>query len=234
IGSRRLREAEMLVSAKGQHLITTADEDTFSIVSALDAPSKKYRHRVLLVAAEVARKTGHKDICGDIARRMESSDSPRERSDGKLMLGLLAMVEGRHQDAYGILTEARSLISSNGTNPRLECEIAEALANLSRYKEAKEVLESLLPSQLKRSDPEYLERIYFQLGTIHLREGNGAEALKCMSKSLGLTRSSDKAKFYRGLSDAYALVGMKEKSAEFASKIQIPKRWGSSSAGQYR
>ncbi len=234
IRSGRLREAEMLVAARGQHLVSVADEDLFSIISALENPSDKYRHKVLFFAAEIARKTGHKDFCERVARRMGSSDSLRERSDGKLMLGLLAMGQGRHQDAYAILTEARELSSGNGTDPRLECEIAEALANLSRNREAKETLESLLPSQLKKTDPEHLERIYFQLGTLYLREGNGPEAVKCMSKSLGLTRSSDKAKFYRGLSDAYALAGMREKSAEFASKAQPPRKWGSSSAGQYR
>jgi catechol-2,3-dioxygenase len=79
-----------------------------------------------------------------------------------------------------------------------------------------------------KSDSDSVDRVYYQLGMISFRSGNGFEAVKFFSKSLGLTKMSDKTHLYRALSDAYSLIGMREKAQEFSSKIPATRKWGSS------
>lgn len=91
--------------------------------------------------------------------------------------------------------------------------------NMGRYAEAKRLLETVMMRHSGKFDSDSIDRVYYQLGMISFRSGNGSEAVKYLSKSLGLTKMSDKTHLYRALSDAYSLIGMREKAQEFSSKI---------------
>ncbi|MCQ5376405.1 MAG: tetratricopeptide repeat protein, partial [Methanomassiliicoccales archaeon] len=109
-----------------------------------------------------------------------------------------------------------------------------ALIGLKRYNEAKSILDSILPMQLKKRDPEFLDKLYYQLGLIHMGLGNGQEAVKCFSKSLGLLKNQDSSKVIKALAEAYLLLGMKDKSMEVSAKLAATKKSGSFAGDRYR
>jgi len=227
INAGRQKEAEMLVGSRWQQLISNADEDLHSIVSKIENPSGKYRGKTHYVQAEIARRAGHREAALKKAQQMESSDDVRERFDGFFVDGLLSIDAKDYQKAYDTLAKARGLLT-DGTDARLECEVAEALMNMGRYEEAGRLLETVMVKRSGKSDSDSIDRVYYQLGMISFRSGNGSEAVKYLSKSLGLTKMTDKTHLYRALSDAYSLIGMKEKAQEFSSKIPATRKWGSS------
>lgn len=227
INAGRQKEAEMLVGSRWQQLISNADEDLQSIVSKLENPSERYRGKTHYVQAEIARRAGHREVALKKAQQMESSNDAKERFDGLFVDGLLSIDARDYQKAYDTLARARGLLT-DGTDARLECEIVEALMNMGRYAEAKRLLETVMMRHSGKFDSDSIDRVYYQLGMISFRSGNGSEAVKYLSKSLGLTKMSDKTHLYRALSDAYSLIGMKEKAQEFSSKIPVARKWGSS------
>lgn len=227
INAGRTREAEMLIASRGQQLISGANDDLHSILSKLENPSERYRDRVRFVRAMVARNAGHKDIALNISLQMQRSETTKERSDGLFVDGMISMDAGDYQGAYVRLMKARDLMIDR-IDARIECEIAEALMNLGRNVEAKGILERVLMNRSGRSESDGIDRVYYQLGMISYRSGNGSEAIKCLSKSLGLTKMTNKSQLYRAISDAYTLVGMRDKAQEFSSKIPSTRKWGSS------
>jgi pentatricopeptide repeat protein len=129
------------------------------------------------------------------------------------------MDRGDLEDSIGAFLEARSIASPLDT--QLECDYAEALTRLRRFEEARQCLEKMMANGLKGMDPESLELIYYQLGSVLFRSGNGNEAIRYLSKALGLARPGDKSRIYLCMSEAYASIGMAEKSAEYGKKARI-------------
>ncbi|MGD0056993.1 MAG: tetratricopeptide repeat protein [Methanomassiliicoccales archaeon] len=154
------------------------------------------------------------DAPGDIRRRFVD--------------GLLSIDAKDHQKAHETLARARGLLTTDGTDARLECEVAEALMDIRSYQEARRLLETVIMKRSGRSDSDSADRVYYQLGMISLKSGNGSEAVKFLRMSLGLTKMNDKDHLYRTLPDAYSLVGMRGKAQEFSSKIPTTRKWGSS------
>lgn len=234
IKAGRMREAEILIANRRQHLIADADEDLFSIVSLMTNPSERYAGKVFIFAAEVALKTGHNDFASKLASKLEGFSTTREQAEGKMIKGLVARGKNNFEEALVYFTEAKKLFGDDSSNVRLECEIVDALIGLKRYDEARSILESILPTQLKKRDPEFLDRLYYQLGLVHMSLGNGQEAVKCFSKSLGLLKNQDGSKVTKALAEAYLLLGMKDKSMEISAKLAATKKSGSFSGDRYR
>ena len=69
-------------------------------------------------------------------------------------------------------------------------------------------------------DGEALERVFYQLGTIALRSGDGSGAVRFFSKSRGAAREKDNGDLYLRLSDAYGLMGMTDKAEEYAVRAK--------------
>jgi tetratricopeptide (TPR) repeat protein len=105
----------------------------------------------------------------------------------------------------------------------VRCEVAETLILASRYPEAREVLDHLM---VQGADGEQLERIFYQLGTVSLRTGDGAGAVRFFSKSRGAAREKENGELYLRLADAYGLMGMRDKAEEYAvraKKVSAPR-----------
>ena len=223
----RAKEAEMLVANRAQQLIQSAGENLHVTLQRVRPGSERYRAKVGYVRAEVARRTGHVEVAQGIARQMRSSSIPIERFYGLLVEGL-TRVDARDPDGgLELLTEARALLGRD-VDIRLECEIANAMMSAGRYDEARRALADVMARCSRGADSEGIDRVYYQLGTISLRSGNGADAVRYLSKSMAMSKSGDRAGLYRALSDAYALLGMKDKAQEYSAKIPAPRRWGSS------
>jgi tetratricopeptide (TPR) repeat protein len=95
---------------------------------------------------------------------------------------------------------------------------------IGRLAEAKETLDHLFSQGAK--DGEELERIFFQLGTVSLRSGDGPSAVRFFSKSRGAAREKENGELYLRLSDAYGLMGMADKAEEYAvraKKLRSPR-----------
>jgi pentatricopeptide repeat protein len=107
------------------------------------------------------------------------------------------------------------------TDTPLECDYAEALTRLRRFEEARQCLEKMMANGLKGMDPENLELIYYQLGSVIFRSGDGHEAIRYLSKALGLARPGDKSRIHQCMSEAYGSIGMTDKSAEYAKKAKL-------------
>ncbi len=211
----RKKEAEMLIANKGKVLLSRTDSDLFSILLEVE-PSERYRGRVRAVQAEAARRV--KDWPGalSLTKAMRASSDLKEKYQGLIIEGRVLSDQGKHQEAYELLLEARQMATE--PDPGLECEIAETLIKGGRYSQAKTVLEPLLSG--KAGDGENLERIFYHLGTVALRTGNGEEAIKLLCKSRGASKNKDSASLLKALSEAYALNGMEDKSAEYSSKLR--------------
>ncbi|MDH7509111.1 MAG: hypothetical protein QHH00_06910 [Methanomassiliicoccales archaeon] len=234
INSGRMREAEILIANRWQYLIASADEDLFSIVSYVTNPSGKYAGKVFAIVGEIALRTGHNDFAIELANKLERFSTTKEQAEGKMIKGLVALDKHNFEEALMFFTEAKKLFGDDTCNVRLDCEIIDALIGLNRYDEARGILESVLPMQLKRRDPEFLDRLYYQLGLVYMGLGNGQEAVKCLSKSLGILKNLESSKIIKTLAEAYLLLGMKDKSMEISAKLASAKKSGSFSEGRCR
>ncbi|WP_019177748.1 tetratricopeptide repeat protein [Methanomassiliicoccus luminyensis] len=217
LSAGRAREAEMLLSSRGSALLASADRDLMDIVWSFKEPSPRYRGRVLYAQAESARRAGEPDRALAKAEELLSSSDPRDRFDGAVVKGLALRERGDAGEALAALYAARDLHEGEANIP-LECDIAETLMLTGQPAEARVVLERLISGGVK--DGELLERIFYQLGTISLRAGDGAEAVRLFSKSRGASRDRENGELYMALSDAYVLMGMPEKATEFAARAK--------------
>jgi len=224
IEAGRSKEAEMLLSSKGTLLLQNADEDLLDIISRIESPSDRYAAKVRLVQAETARITDDYDYCFTICTEMEGSQDRRERFEGLLIKGKALKDTGRMEEALSALAGAES-IGLHVDDAVLEIEMADVLLQSGRTDEAIDLLDSLL-RQDKASDPEVIERAYFIIGTAYLRKGTPSEALRYLSKSLAITKASDRRPWYRALAEGYGMAGMQDKSREYEAKANPPKKWG--------
>lgn len=220
----RTREAEMLVASKGLALLNIADADLLYIVAKLESPSERYAAKVRLVQAECARLAHDFAYCERVCEEMVVSVDMRERFEGLLIKGKALRDMGKLDEALDMLMKARSLgLHLQGSC--LECEIADVLILQRKYDEALETMKALAKNG-GLGDPENVERAYLLISIAHLRKGSPNEALRYASKSLAITKSSDKTPWYSTLAEAYSLAGMEEKAKEYEAKANPPKRWG--------
>jgi tetratricopeptide (TPR) repeat protein len=211
----RHREAEMLLASKGLQAMGPADRDLLSIVIAVTASTERYRGRITYAQAEGARRAGDPDLAFLKARELQAMPGARERSEGLIVEALVLRARGDLDGSMDLLGQASEL--SRG-DVGVQCETAETLIQADRLAEAREVLDRLVIQG--NGDGEQLERIFYQLGTVSLRTGDGAGAVRFFSKSRGAAREKENGELYLRLSDAYGLMGMREKADEYAVRAK--------------
>ncbi len=215
IKANRTKEAEMLLSSRGASLLEKIDEDLFQIVSQLHPSSPRYSCRIRSLQAEVARRTRHYAFCDQVVGTMLSSSDQGERYEGMILSGLSFMAKGEPHSALDTLVRARTLLGDS-TDIHLETEIAQVLIATGQYKEARLVLEALLSEASK--DGESLERIFYLMGMTSLRMGKAEESVRFFSKSRGAAKDKDDYEICHALSQAYAALGMMDKSKEYLGR----------------
>jgi tetratricopeptide (TPR) repeat protein len=218
----RMREAEMLVAGKGMILLRNADQSLLDDLVKI-VPSDRYAARIHQLQAECARMVNNFDYSLGLCDEMVASPDVNERFAGLLTRGKVLRDMGRNDEALTALMSAKSLgLSQQGSG--LECEIADVLIAQGKYEEA---LEGLISSRMEAmEDPEVAERNCLLMAKAYLGTGNAEDAIRYSSKSLAMTRSSDKRPWFEVLAKAYAQIGMEEKAREFEAKANPPKRWG--------
>jgi tetratricopeptide (TPR) repeat protein len=205
----------MLLASKGLQAMGPADRDLLSIVIAVTASTERYRGRITYAQAEGARRAGDPDLAFLKARELQAMPGARERSEGLIVEALVLRARGDLDGSMDLLGQASEL--SRG-DVGVQCETAETLIQADRLAEAREVLDRLVIQG--NGDGEQLERIFYQLGTVSLRTGDGAGAVRFFSKSRGAAREKENGELYLRLSDAYGLMGMREKADEYAVRAK--------------
>jgi len=224
VEASRTKEAEMLLASKGQLLLQQADEDLLEIVSKIESPSERYAARVRQVQAEAARIAKDYDYCFRVCAEMEASQDRRERLEGMVIKGKALKDSGRLDEALASLLSAKA-IGLHLDDAELDCEIAEVEFLKGRFELTIQIIDGLMRKE-RTSDPELIERAYFIIGLAYLKKGAANEALRYLSKSLAITKATDKKPWYEALANGYALAGMEEKAKEFEAKANPPKKWG--------
>lgn len=225
----RTKEVEMLISRRAEELLKHADEDLHSTCSHLPDVSGRYRSKVNRFRADVALETGHHQECIEIIDSLRNGD----RSDeffATMLQGRVLLRSGDPAGAMESLLEARKLV--DGVNIPLEIEISRTLVQSSRYGEARELLEGLLPMVAEEGDGGMLVEIQYLLGISALRAGDAFDAIKYLSKGMGASAEEDRARWFTALSEAYMALGMGDKAKEYRSMVPRSTRWSSASAYQ--
>lgn len=222
--SGRRKEAEMLVTSKGMLLLNHVDQDLLDLVSRLESPSEKGAARVRRVQGEVALLTHDLTYCQAICEEMKASLDRQERFEGLLLEGRLHRQRGELNQAM-LSFDAAATISEGAKVPANEIERADTWLALGDPQSAMKTLEGLTRSG-GLNDPEMIERAYLLFGQCYLNVRNGNEALKYISKSMAMTKSEDRRKWFKAMADAYSMCGMAEKAKEYAAKADPPKKWG--------
>jgi tetratricopeptide (TPR) repeat protein len=219
----RSREAEMLVAGKGAQLLKVADEDLLEDLSRLPT-SERYRIKIAPVQAECARSVKDYDYCLQLCEEMISVKDQKERYEGLLVKGKALRDMGRLDEALSVLRSTNSLTDVE-PDSRLEVEIAEVLIAQCRYDEGLKAIRSL-PIAGGSDDPELVERTCLLMAKAYLGIGNDDDAIRYASKSLAMTRTSEKGPWYEVLAQAYERIGLQDKAKEFEAKAHPPKKWG--------
>jgi tetratricopeptide (TPR) repeat protein len=223
LSSGRSMEAHMLISSRGGEMLRGADDDLFATCEMLDEPPDRYRSRVYRFLAELCLRTGHGEECLGILSSLRGRGDVEDCRFASIVEGRLLMQTGDPETALGILTEARG----NDLDVGLECEICRAMIDCGRKEEAISLLEELLPETAKFGDGARIADIQFLLGTAHLKKGEASDAIKYLSKGMGVSRETDLTRWYSKMSEAYLALGMREKADEFQSKIPRSRKWSS-------
>ncbi len=219
IQSGRLKEAEMMVASKRLELLKSPDKDLCDLLSVITSPAEKYAARVYSAQGEAARGSSQFDKALASAEKLICMMDETDKWTGTCLKARTLMDKGELEASIPFYLGARSMALPLDT--QLECDYAEALTRMRRFEEARQCLEKLMADGLKGMDPENIELVYYQLGTVLFRSGNGHEAIRYLSKALGLARPGDKSRIYQCMSEAYTSIGMAEKSVEYAKKAKL-------------
>ncbi|OPY31283.1 MAG: hypothetical protein A4E32_01734 [Methanomassiliicoccales archaeon PtaU1.Bin124] len=228
--AKRTKEVEMMVASKGPVLIELADKDVLADLLLVPTASEKYGPRIINTTGLVAQAIGDTKTALAMADSLISSEPTEDKVIGAKLKAIVLLGTNRPKEALDVLNEARSCVPSDVTDLEMECLSAESLSRTGQHKAARDGLNALLGKEQVRKDPDAVERLYHQMGKVFLAEGNPADAVKYLSKALGLARPGDKKRIHETMYLAYDKLGQKEKAKEHATLAGI-KRSGWTGAG---
>jgi len=220
LNAGRTKEAEMLVASKSQMLLEHQDADLLSLLLEVPTTSEKYGPRILGCRGKAALAIKDHKAAMDAAEEMAASGSQDLKKDGMMLKASVHMSEGEPKKALDVLNEALKL-QGDALDIGLESSIAEAESMNGMHKEARARLEALMQNELVRQDPDAIELIYHRIGKVLLAEGSASEAVKYLSKALGMARPGDKKSIHETMCLAYRSLGMTDKAKEHATKAGI-------------
>jgi tetratricopeptide (TPR) repeat protein len=215
-------EAEVMVASRGISSLGNADLELLHMLEAVNSSTERYRGRVLHAQAEVARRAGELNMAVKKAAELKAMPAPADRFNGLMIEALVLRATGDNDGSMAILREARTVCGCEGVT--VECEIAETLIQAGLFREASATLDRVIT--LGAAEGDQLERIFYQLGTVALRLGDGPGAVRYFSKSRGAARDKENGDLYLRLSDAYSMIGMADKAEEYAvraKKVKMPR-----------
>ncbi len=202
----RNREAAMLISSRGASLLEDGDGLNETLALLGEAP-ERFRGEVETLKAKAAMAAGDAERSRSIIEGMLHGTELRR---GLMLEGELLTQEG---DLDGALA---SLISARGSDSdtELECRIAGLLCEQGRHQESVDALETLLARSAEDGSYDRTDLVLLQLGRSLLRGGRCDEAVKTLSKGMGMAPEGDRRRWHLLLGEAYQAAGVQERAAE--------------------
>ena len=134
---------------------------------------------------------------------------------GSMVKGAILIEMGDFEKALDVLHEHRV-----DGDIEMECRIAEALYNLSRFDEAEMLLEGLMERNRRASAFDLTDLIFYHMAMLLKKKGDPREAVRYLSKGMGMSKGADRGIWYLAMADAYRAMGMKEKAAEYTDLLR--------------
>lgn len=210
----RNREACMLTRDQKELWLNTADDDLHDMLTTIKTIPDKYLSGVHEVQAIVAMAVG--DLVRLSSVLDEMMEFPEERHLALMIRGEMLIGEGEEASGLESLLEAKELL--NGTSINLECQIVRALCGLRRFDEAEHVLKNLLRENVEKSSAEGTDVIYYHMGLVLSRRGEPDEAIRYLSKGIGMAGEGPKEDWYKLMAETYTALGMKAKAQEYLNR----------------
>jgi len=206
----RNREACMLIRDQKELWLNTADDDLNGLLTSVEKIPDKYLSGVHEVQARISMYVGDRERFFSILEEMNGS--PEEKFLSLILHGEMLIGEG--DDATGLesFIEAKELIEE--TSIDLECQIVKALCGLRRFDEAETILKDLLQRNNNNSTAEGTDHIYYHMGLMLSRRGKPDEALRYLSKGIGMAGDGPKNNWYKLMAETYTALGMNAKAQE--------------------
>ncbi len=202
----RGREAAMLISSRGASLLEAGDGLNDTLVLLEEVP-EKYRGEVDALKAKAAMAAGDADRSRSIIEGM--LEGP-DRRLGLILEGELLALEGDLDSALGSLLSARG----PGIDTELECRIADLLCEQGRHQESIDALEALLARSAEDGSYDRADLVLLHLGKSLLRSGRCDEAVKTLSKGMGMAPEDGRQRWHLLLGEAYQAAGVQDRASE--------------------
>lgn len=206
----RNRESCMLICNQKERWLSTANNDLHNMLMSLEKIPEKYLSGVHEVQAHVAITVGDRVRLSSILDEMMKS--PDEKYMALMIQGRMLIDEGDEASGLESLLEAKDLL--NETSINLECQIVTALCGLRRFDEAERILKNLLQENIKNSSAEGTDLIYYHMGLLLSRSGKPDEAIRYLSKGIGMSGDGPKNNWYKLMAETYTALGMQAKAQE--------------------
>lgn len=229
----RRKEAEILLAMRGVAFLENPDRDLLELVFELKEVSDKYAEKINKLKAELSLALGDEERCLEVLETMKYSARLPERLEATRIEGNLLLQKGALEEALDVLQKGRSMVG-DCINVPLECDIARVLIEMHRHREAREILESLLPLCSEGASGDLIGRIYYLLGMNSMASGSYQDAVKYLSKGLSMVKNEERDRWYAALSDAFMRLGMKEQAERWLARIPKAKRSVTGAAYLYR
>ncbi|MFA7341597.1 MAG: tetratricopeptide repeat protein [Candidatus Methanomethylophilaceae archaeon] len=206
----RNREACMLIRDQKEMLLHNSDDDLHGMLCNLSSIPDKLKAEVHELQAKVALEVGDRERAECLLQEMAKRDD--ERHLAMILQGEMHLNDGEYQEALESLQEAREHIA--GIDVHMECMVAQSLCGLHRFQEGQELLQGLLERNMEAGSAVGTDLIYYNMGLLLQRMGRSDDALRYLSKGIGMVGDGPKAKWYRLMAEVYSSLGMQSKAKE--------------------
>jgi tetratricopeptide (TPR) repeat protein len=206
----RNREACMLIRDQKEMLLHNSDDDLHGMLCNLSSIPDKLKAEVHELQAKVALEVGDRERAECLLQEMANRDE--ERHLAMMLQGEMHLNDGEYQEALESLQEAREHIA--GIDVQMECMVAQSLCGLHRFQEGQELLQGLLERNMEAGSAVGTDLIYYNMGLLLQRMGRSDDALRYLSKGIGMVGDGPKAKWYRLMAEVYSSLGMQSKAKE--------------------
>ena len=206
----RGREACMLIRDRKEMLLQSSDDDLHGMLCGIQSIPDKFKADVHELQAKVALEVGDRLRAESLLQEMAGRDL--ERHLALILQGEMHLNDGEFQEALESLQEAREHMT--GIDVQMECMIAQSLCGVRRYKEGQDLLQTLLERNMETGSAAGTDLIYYNMGLLLHRMGRSDDALRYLSKGIGMVGDGPKAKWYRLMAEVYGTLGMQSKAKE--------------------
>jgi tetratricopeptide (TPR) repeat protein len=212
----RRREACMLIRDQKESLLANADDDLHMMLCSLDSVPDKLQADVHELQAKVALEVGDRERAETLLRSMAAHEN--ERHLALMLQGEMHLNDAEYEQALESFLEAKEHLS--GADVDLECLMVQSLCGLRRFQEGQAILQALLDRNMQAGIATGTDTIYYNMGLLLHRMGQSDDALRYLSKGIGMVGDGPKQRWYRVMAEVYSAMGMNGKAQECINRAK--------------